>query len=473
MYPDTFSPETILHQRYQLNQLLGEAPSRQTWLATDQHSHDQVVIKLLIFGRSMEWQDLKLFEREAQVLQQLDHPAIPNYRDHFSNPEPPSWFASVYTYIPGRSLKDLLDQRQPFSNQELRWIATEVLDILIYLHGNIPTILHRDIKPSNLIWGEDNTIYLVDFGAVQTQESTPGKTFTVVGTYGYTPVEQYGGRPVPASDLYALGTTLIHLATGLAPADLPQKEMRLQFQDWIDLKGSQSLEPSLIYWLKRMTDPILEHRIQSAEEALDLLSSREIVLRSPAARIFKPQHTPIQVYRTQEYLRIQIPNPIERNLRFKDIMGWVKSVFLIGFSSLLFIFWIGLIYSFVLQPHPFLAIFNIFLTISFTTAVLRMLTRVELILTRSYIDIKSCIFNWIFRRQQIAIDEIDDIFRERDGINRKQARNFFSWIGMFQFRLGIRTIDDDEFYLGPHKMEWDECVWIDREINDWLKHHLY
>ena len=71
-------------------------------------------------------------------------------------------------------------------------------------------MLHRDIKPSNLILGEDEQVYLVDFGAVQDKVAPSCTTFTVVGTYGYTPMEQFGGRAVPASDLYALGATLIH-----------------------------------------------------------------------------------------------------------------------------------------------------------------------------------------------------------------------------------------------------------------------
>ena len=51
----------------------------------------------------------------------------------------------------------------------MQQIAREVLDILVYLHGLSPPVLHRDIKPSNLILGEDQLIYLVDFGAVQAQ----------------------------------------------------------------------------------------------------------------------------------------------------------------------------------------------------------------------------------------------------------------------------------------------------------------
>jgi hypothetical protein len=72
-------PGQLLCDRYQLSQLLGEAPGRQTWLATDQTAAtpEPVVVKLLAFGDTMQWVDLKLFEREAQVLQQLRHAYMP------------------------------------------------------------------------------------------------------------------------------------------------------------------------------------------------------------------------------------------------------------------------------------------------------------------------------------------------------------------------------------------------------------
>jgi len=119
------------------------------------------------FGDQVQWDNLKLFEREAHVLKQLNHPKIPKYRDYFSIDDRILWFGLVQNYIPGSSLKELLTQGRRFSEEEVRKIATDVLQILIYLHQLSPAVLHRDIKPSNLILGEDEKIYLVDFGAVQ------------------------------------------------------------------------------------------------------------------------------------------------------------------------------------------------------------------------------------------------------------------------------------------------------------------
>jgi serine/threonine protein kinase len=261
--------EQILHERYQLKQKLGQNAGRQTWLAEDigMSPTQSVVVKLLAFGGEVQWDDLKLFEREAQILKQLNHPRIPKYRDYFHIDERSLWFGLVQEYIPGSSLREQLNQGKRFPPKQVRKIAVEVLEILEFLHQLTPTVLHRDIKPSNLIWGEDDRVYLVDFGAVQDRAAREGATFTVVGTYGYAPMEQFGGRAVPASDLYALGATLIHLLTGTAPADLPQRNLRICFQEQVSLK------PGIKQWIEKLIEPAIEQRFKSATEALSALES--------------------------------------------------------------------------------------------------------------------------------------------------------------------------------------------------------
>ncbi|MFL9456660.1 MULTISPECIES: serine/threonine protein kinase [Nostocales] len=309
----------VLHNRYQLQRQLGNNGVRQTWLALNLQASDvekkQVVVKCLAFGETVQWDDLKLFQREALVLQNLHHPQIPKYIDDFcvgdatkqplgdklgtacaksdqpgtaalpcdklgtacAKSDKPGtacakgdrilWFCLVQEYIPGESLKELLVSGKRFTEIQVKEIAVQVLDILTELHELYPAVLHRDIKPSNLIWGETGKIYLVDFGAVQDKVSPEGATFTVVGTYGYSPVEQFGGKVVPASDLYALGASLIHLLTGVSPADLPQSNLKIQFSERV------SLSPSFTNWLQKMTEPAPENRFSTARQAMDALNS--------------------------------------------------------------------------------------------------------------------------------------------------------------------------------------------------------
>lgn len=331
--------EQILQERYQLKEKLGQHSGRQTWLAKDISIEpaETVILKFLASSEGLQWQDLKLFEREADILKQLSHAGIPDYLDYFTVVDDHSYFALVEEYLPGNSLKQLIERKQRFTEKELQNIATDVLEILCYLHTLNPLVIHRDIKPSNLILGEDKRVYLIDFGAVQDKAIAQGATFTVVGTYGYAPVEQFGGRTVPASDLYALGATLIHLATGTIPADLPQKNMRIQFQDQV------SLSDSFIRWIENLTEPDIEKRFSSASEALEALNGGLSLTVNALAEISKTQGSPIKLNKSDNYLEIEIP---PRGFKFDDVFLMIFCIiWLILFISMIIplgetLFWI-------------------------------------------------------------------------------------------------------------------------------------
>lgn len=261
----------VLGERYQIQQQLGKKAGRRTLLAQDILTGELVVVKLVAFDSEFEWDDLKLFEREAKTLKSLSHPAIPRYLDYFELNSPQyRGFALIQTYIPSQTLEQYIHAGRTFSEAEVKEIAKAVLEILIYLHDLKPPVIHRDLKPSNILLGERSgnsvgKVYLVDFGSVQTVLATEGGTRTIVGTYGYMPPEQFGGRAVPASDLYSLGATLIYLVTGTHPADLPQKDFRIQFDQ------VTHLSPGFTNWLKWMIEPNLEKLPSSAQETLTTL----------------------------------------------------------------------------------------------------------------------------------------------------------------------------------------------------------
>ncbi|MBI4850947.1 MAG: serine/threonine protein kinase [Acidobacteria bacterium] len=160
----------------------------------------------------------RLFEREARVLMGLQHSGIPRLYTTF---EEKGAAYLVEEYIPGHSLLNWLGEskRNVISEVEAREILKELALILKYLHSRIPPIVHRDIKPQNLMRASsDGRLLLVDFAAVSQLSQTSNNT--VVGTAGYTPIEQLYGRAVPQSDLYAAGATILRLLTGLHPSKL-------------------------------------------------------------------------------------------------------------------------------------------------------------------------------------------------------------------------------------------------------------
>jgi serine/threonine protein kinase len=264
--------------RYEVQQQLGKRAGRRTLLARDLQTQELVVIKLLSFGNDFEWDDLKLFEREAETLKSLNYAAIPRYLDYFEVDSPEhKGFALVQTYIDAKSLEEQLRAGRSFSETEVMQLAKDLLKILNYLHERQPPVIHRDIKPSNILLTNRSgnsvgQVYLVDFGSVQTLAAREGGTITVVGTYGYMPPEQFGGRAVPASDLYSLGATLIYLVTGKHPADLPQKDLCIQFEQ------ESPLSPTFKNWIKQLIEPSLDRRFSSATEALKAIEKPHLFL---------------------------------------------------------------------------------------------------------------------------------------------------------------------------------------------------
>jgi serine/threonine protein kinase len=307
------SQHEIIGNRYEVQQQLGKKAGRRTLLVRDRQTQALVVVKILTFGDEFVWEDLKLFEREAETLKTLSHSAIPQYLDYFElKATANQGFALVQSYIDAKSLEEQLKAGRSFSETEVKQLAAEVLKILQYLHAQKPPVIHRDLKPSNILLTNRSghsvgQAYLVDFGSVQTLASKSIGTMTVVGTYGYMPPEQFSGRANPASDLYGLGATLIYLITGQHPADLPQTDLR------IDFESVAHVSPKFSHWLKRMTEPIVSRRFTCVEEALQALEQIDIVTVNPIqnrtthVNLRKPAGSKVVLYKNTEILEIIVP----------------------------------------------------------------------------------------------------------------------------------------------------------------------
>lgn len=451
----------IINQRYQLQTKLGRNAGRQTWLAQDLQAEskdnetDLVVVKLLAFGGDVQWEDLKLFEREAQILQQLNHDRIPKYQDYFALDERHLWFGLVQQYIPGNSLKELLDQGKRFSELEVIKIAREILQILLYLHNSQPPLLHRDIKPSNLILGTDNQIYLVDFGAVQDRAATEGATFTVVGTYGYVPLEQFGGKAVRSSDLYALGATLIHLLTRISPADLPSQDLKIQFRDRVTIK------PHLVNWLEKITNPAVEKRFKTAREALTALS---FVEREENSSITKSQFDVhdllvsdrIQVHNYQDYLEI--------NIFKRGIKNVYDTTNIIGIAALSLIALILFLKSFFMG-----IVLLILCALGFSPYLSYLFGDSKVVFNPQSFVLNNKLF---FKNQKSKgnTGKIQDISINYQAL--KEPRNFFNFNDHSAILVTTQefgTHSSYQQYAFGKGLSEKEAIWLANEIRNWLK----
>lgn len=327
-----------LNNRYRIQSLLGKQAGRRTFLAIDQDKQSQVVLKLLLFGPDFSWEDLKLFEREATTLKSLVHAAIPQYQDYFDvETALGKGFALVQGYIEARSLKDWADQGRTFSEEELRAIASQLLNILDYLHCQQPPIIHRDIKPSNILLTDNRSahavgeVHLIDFGSVQSIKQLG--TLTVVGTYGYMPIEQFSGQATPQSDLFSLGATLLYLITRIHPAELPRLRGEVQFET--------GMSSHFQAWLRQMLRLESCDRPQSAQEALNALQD-EAVLKSVSQNYYvKPAGSRVVFSKDEMGLSIFIPSPTQTQKINIVITAFKQSLFC-SLPSFLLVFHIPL-----------------------------------------------------------------------------------------------------------------------------------
>jgi ankyrin repeat protein len=268
-------------KHYQIKNLLGEGGSSTTYEAIDLKTNQRVALKALSLEKMNDWKVLELFEREANVLSKLNHPGIPRYLDYFYVDTPDNrCFYIVQELAEGQSLASLVESGWYASESEIQRIATQILNILVYLHSQTPPVIHRDIKPENIVFKspidsqkqKDWAVCLVDFGAVQnTYNNTLMRGSTVVGTYGYMAPEQFLGQAVPATDLYGLGGTLLYLLTHRSPAELPTNILDRDFRSQIQISSA------FADWLKKAIASDLENRFNSAKEALELLRNPRIV----------------------------------------------------------------------------------------------------------------------------------------------------------------------------------------------------
>lgn len=212
---------TVLQGRYMVLGGLGAGGFSSVYRARDLRFPSVTrlcAVKEMLIGTAdpeMRELTIKSFEREASMLAMLNHPAIPDIFDYFTDGNR-SYL--VLEFVPGQNLQQWLDETDEYLDEQkaLDW-ALQVCEALAYLHSQKPQpIVFRDLKPSNIMLDPYNHIRLIDFGIAKLFEANEDKG-TMIGTAGYTPPEQYRGEATPAVDVYGLGATLHHLLTRQDP----------------------------------------------------------------------------------------------------------------------------------------------------------------------------------------------------------------------------------------------------------------
>ncbi len=156
------------------------------------------------------------FQRETEILSQLDHAAIVRFYESGAHNGVPYY---VMEYVEGQNFEEILRERGRLSWKEVLDLGLQVAPALKHAHDR--GIVHRDLKPQNLLRTPEGVIKLTDFGIARVFSGTRlTSEGGIVGTAEYLSPEQAYGKPVTKrSDLYSLGVVMYMLLTGRPPFD--------------------------------------------------------------------------------------------------------------------------------------------------------------------------------------------------------------------------------------------------------------
>jgi serine/threonine-protein kinase len=291
-----FQLGTVLQNRYRVDRILGQGGFGRTYLAEDLGRFNELcALKELIPAQADNYaleKSQQMFQREAAILYQIQHPQVPQFRATF---EEDRRLFLVQDYVAGKTYRTLLDERQAegktFSEAEVFHLLRQILPVLAHIHSR--GIIHRDISPDNIILREsDAKPVLIDFGVVkelatrfQSANQSPAQA-TTVGKLGYAPSEQIQtGRAYPSSDLYALAVTVVVLLTGREPQELFDDLILVwHWQRWA------TVTPGFAQVLDRMLSYKPSDRYQNVAEVAKALQAIEPqISQSPAAPISQVQ----------------------------------------------------------------------------------------------------------------------------------------------------------------------------------------
>ena len=329
-----------------------------------------------------------------------------------------------------------------------------------------PPVIHRDIKPSNILLSNrtGNSIgelYLVDFGSVQTAASKGEGTITIVGSYGYIPLEQFGGQTTTASDLYSLGMTLVYMMTGVHPAELPQHNGRVKFQ-------SNQIGNGLKCWLIKITEPYLDKRFDSVKSAQAGLLAKEE--NSEGFANLRPRYSKIRLNFYPNRLEIAFTKEtIKRKLSVENgfiylclfaglftcilpftlyLLGIKGIIGILGLLTLTSYLWIDAFCEFTFFRPPQIYYSHEIVSINSDKSV-----------------------QWTsYFNQKLKLPKCDDRPSPDEEVNLivyHTGDKVTKYIGDSKHKLSLHT-DKKEYIIGDHQQSKKELWWLGKEISNFL-----
>ena len=228
----------VVISHYQVIEHIGRGGMADVWSARDQRLNRMVAIKTIAHGLSSDVDPVRLFEREAQTIAQMEHPHILPIYD-FGEFEGQLYI--VMRYVTGGSLEDVLE-RGPLPVADALRMGDAISQALDHAHSN--KVIHLDLKPPNILLDSNQAPYLADFGLATVLDPEGRAHNPGSGTLLYMAPEQLTAELIDhRADIYSFSIMLFHMFTGQLPFDatvplaLTRPWVRSDTHKWPHLRG--------------------------------------------------------------------------------------------------------------------------------------------------------------------------------------------------------------------------------------------
>lgn len=238
----------VISSRYIVQSCLGSGGMGAVYLAEDrvlEGSH--VAVKVLRSDVVHDENQTKRFLREVQLMHRINHPNV--VRTYDVGKDGPLLYFTMEV-VNGRPLEDLLEREVVFSVAKVVDILRQICEGLMAIHA--AEIVHRDLKPANLMFVENDTVKITDFGIARPKSSQLTQHNEIIGSISYIAPEVWLGKDIlPATDLYSLGVIAYELTTGVLPFDGDEPATMMWMHVKRPPKPPKSLRPDIPNWLNQ------------------------------------------------------------------------------------------------------------------------------------------------------------------------------------------------------------------------------